>query len=720
MRNLMCSIIALLSLPAMLAAQPLADRVPDDAQIYIGWNGMDAPGAGFDQSHWKAVLDSSQLSQFFHDSVPRLFRQIDTQNPEAGRKARQFYNVLSAMVEHPTAIYFGGLSSVDAGGPPLPKMAIVCDGGEDAAKVERQIRGLLQNAPMPGLITIRRVDTLIVISDFVYPDQVEHPLAQNADFQSAMGTLGKDPSVAVYVNAPALVSTVDALINQLAPPQVQQMWPQARDALGIAGVKSFAATAGFDGKNWSGQAFMSAPSPRKGLLAMGDVQPLADDLLALIPDTATFAGAGSCDLSALFTQIDQAVTQFAPDQGNQFHQILGQINQTLGFDIQKDFLAALGAQWGYYEDPAVAGTGPMGMVFINRLRNADQFQNSLGQLENLLNGIINQQFAQSDMKLTVQIRQATVDGTTLHFAATPFITPAWAIKDGTLYIGFYPQVVDSAFSRPTGSKSIKDNPSFQGVMQALGAPSQYSSFGFIDLPKTMPDAYQSCLMISRLYLGMGDMANMQSPPLVLPTLSKLLAETEPAGSVSWSDDAGFHMKSIEPFPGAAGIGSMQGLASGMLGEEAMMMSVLLPSLNRARETANRVKCASNLRQIGQAILLYSNDNKGAYPPDLGTLIKTEDITAQVFCCPDTNTKPPSDLTPDQTADWVNKNSDYIYIGSSLKMGADPTIVVCYEKEGNHGHDGMNMLFADGHVEFNNLPEAHKLINDSMQKQQQQP
>jgi len=33
---------------------------------------------------------------------------------------------------------------------------------------------------------------------------------------------------------------------------------------------------------------------------------------------------------------------------------------------------------------------------------------------------------------------------------------------------------------------------------------------------------------------------------------------------------------------------------------------------------------------------------------------------------------------------------------------------------------MNMLFADGHVEFNNLPEAHKLINDSMQKQQQQP
>ena len=152
----------------------------------------------------------------------------------------------------------------------------------------------------------------------------------------------------------------------------------------------------------------------------------------------------------------------------------------------------------------------------------------------------------------------------------------------------------------------------------------------------------------------------------------------------------------------------------MMGASAMqgpiLMSILLPSLNRARETANRVKCASNLRQIGQAILLYSNEHQGKYPPDLATLIKTEDITAQSFVCPDTGKSPPPNMQPDQAAAWVNENSDYTYKGANMTMQQmDPQAVVCYERDADHGGDGMKILFGDGHVEFMTLPLAHQMI-----------
>jgi len=51
----------------------------------------------------------------------------------------------------------------------------------------------------------------------------------------------------------------------------------------------------------------------------------------------------------------------------------------------------------------------------------------------------------------------------------------------------------------------------------------------------------------------------------------------------------------------------------VIGIIALLISILLPALNAAKERANRVKCASNLKQIGMGLILYSNDNKNAYP-----------------------------------------------------------------------------------------------------------
>jgi len=51
----------------------------------------------------------------------------------------------------------------------------------------------------------------------------------------------------------------------------------------------------------------------------------------------------------------------------------------------------------------------------------------------------------------------------------------------------------------------------------------------------------------------------------------------------------------------------------VIGIIALLISILLPALGKARESANRTACLSNVKQITTAFIMYTTENKGYFP-----------------------------------------------------------------------------------------------------------
>ena len=62
----------------------------------------------------------------------------------------------------------------------------------------------------------------------------------------------------------------------------------------------------------------------------------------------------------------------------------------------------------------------------------------------------------------------------------------------------------------------------------------------------------------------------------------------------------------------------------VIGIIALLVSILLPAASKAFENSNRVACASNFRQVGAAITMYLNDNKGSLPVPPGVTADASD------------------------------------------------------------------------------------------------
>lgn len=83
----------------------------------------------------------------------------------------------------------------------------------------------------------------------------------------------------------------------------------------------------------------------------------------------------------------------------------------------------------------------------------------------------------------------------------------------------------------------------------------------------------------------------------------------------------------------------------VIGIVALLAAILLPVLASARSSGRQTQCLSNQRQLGAALLLYTQDNDGRFPrgvaqydPDFWDVLLLPYLKSRdVYCCPATIT-----------------------------------------------------------------------------------
>ena len=163
----------------------------------------------------------------------------------------------------------------------------------------------------------------------------------------------------------------------------------------------------------------------------------------------------------------------------------------------------------------------------------------------------------------------------------------------------------------------------------------------------------------------------------------------------------------------------------------ILAGILLSAISRARESGRRTQCASNLRQIGFGLIMYSNENNETYPNQTDAMMSLNllypDYVSErrVFKCPSDSTFVTNATNAGILANAKFTKNQCSYGYDRLHSPSnDPGVAIAGDRptnnpannpkdkrSPNHGGtvnpagnndvegDGQNLVYIDGHVEW---------------------
>ncbi len=399
---------------------------------------------------------------------------------------------------------------------------------------------------------------------------------------------------------------------------------------------------GFKGAAIWSETSLQAPAPRTGIPALFDQQQMTMKDLPPFPKGCEYFSVFQFDVSkftkAMLNWAKQGHDAFAPPGTPTADELREKFQAELGFDLVDDVLDPLGETFAGFVDPAASGMIPAGALLIE-VDDAKKLLSALQKVEAL------------GMKLAgenAKFRTKDVNGRSVHtiqFAGpVAFFSPSWVVDKEWLIIGSTSQTVEAHLKRIDGK--LPHWEAAADITEALTEfPAKFSSFGYSDPRSGIRSVLNLAPTgISFAELGMVEWRKLREQagkkidesaefPISgddIPPVEEVISPLFPNLSMSTVDDEGIKWYSRNslpalPIPGAGGGGGVESV-----GVVAVMIALLLPAVQQAREAARRSQSKNNLKQLALSLHNY-HDTNNQLPP---------------------GTRPNPKLKPEERLSWI--------------------------------------------------------------------